>query len=87
VQAILSVQWPTRAMRSCVDGSVPAPPYVTHYNLCRVREALRTTPGVAHGIAERVSTIGDLLDATLGLEPNRPVRVARNFQVIDGGKA
>jgi hypothetical protein len=31
--------------------------YVTHYNLCRVHEALRTTPGVALGIAE-VWTIG-----------------------------
>lgn len=60
--------------------------YVTHYNLCRVHEALRTTPGVALGVADRVWTIGDLLDATLALEPNRPVRVKRNFTVIDGGK-
>lgn len=60
--------------------------YVTHYNLCRVHEALRTTPGVALGVAERVWTIGDLLDATLSLEPNRPVRVKRNFTVIEGGK-
>jgi IS1 family transposase len=61
--------------------------YVTHYNLCRVHEALRTTPGVALGVADRVWTIGDLLDATLSLEPNRPVRVTRNFTVIDGGKS
>lgn len=60
--------------------------YVTHYNLCRVHEALRTTPGVAISIADRVWTIGDLLDATLSLEPNRPARVKRNFTVIDGGK-
>ncbi|MCP1843307.1 2-methylaconitate cis-trans-isomerase PrpF [Bradyrhizobium sp. USDA 4524] len=60
--------------------------YVAHYNLCRVHEALRTTPAVALGIAERVWTIGDLLDAVLPLEPNRPVRVQRNFRVIDGGK-
>lgn len=60
--------------------------YVTHYNLCRVHEALRTTPAVALGIADRVWTIGDLLDATLSLEPNRPVRVKRNFRVIEGGK-
>lgn len=59
--------------------------YVTHYNLCRVHEALRTTPGVALGVADRVWTIGDLLDATLSLEPNRPVRVKRHFKVIDGG--
>lgn len=60
--------------------------YVTHYNLCRVHEALRTTPGVALGVADRVWTIGDLLDATLAIEPNRPVRVKRNFTVIDGGR-
>jgi hypothetical protein len=60
--------------------------YVTHYNLCRVHEALRTTPGVALGVADRVWTIGDLIDAVLPLEPNRPVRVRRNFTVIDGGK-
>src|SRR5258708_17880465 len=61
--------------------------YVAHYNLCRVHEALRTTPGVALGVADRVWTIGDLLDATLAIEPNRPVRTVRKFTVIDGGKA
>lgn len=60
--------------------------YVTHYNLCRVHEALRTTPGVALGVTDRVWTIGDLLDATLAIEPNRPARVKRNFTVIDGGR-
>jgi IS1 family transposase len=60
--------------------------YVSHYNLCRVHEALRTTPAVALGIADRVWTIGDLIDAVLPLEPNRPVRVRRNFTVIEGGK-
>ncbi|HEX7924126.1 MAG TPA: hypothetical protein VF583_24420 [Bradyrhizobium sp.] len=61
-------------------------PYVAHDNLCRVHDALRTEPAVALGIAERIWTIGDLLDAVLPLEPNRPVRVTRNFIVIDGGK-
>ena len=60
--------------------------YVSHYNLCGVHEALRTTPAAALGIAERVWTIGDLIDAVLPLEPNRPVRVRRNFTVIEGGK-
>ena len=60
--------------------------YVAHYNLCRVHEALRTTPAVALGVADRVWTLGDLLDTVLALEPNRPVRVKRNFTVIDGGK-
>lgn len=61
--------------------------YVSHYNLCRVHEALRTTPAVALGVADRVWTIGDLIDAVLPLEPNRPVWVKRNFRVIDGGRA
>lgn len=60
--------------------------YVAHYNLCRVHESLRTTPAIAIGVADRVWTIGDLIDAVLPLEPNKPVRVKRNFQVIDGGK-
>jgi IS1 family transposase len=60
--------------------------YVTHYNLCRVHEALRTTPAVALGVTDRVWGIGDLLDATLSLEPNRPARIKRNFRVIEGGK-
>ena len=60
--------------------------YVTHYNLCRVHEALRTTPGVALGVADRVWTIGDLIDAVLPLEPNKPVRTVRNFRVIEGAK-
>jgi hypothetical protein len=30
--------------------------------------------------------LGDLIDAVLPLEPNKPVRVNRNFRVIDGGK-
>jgi hypothetical protein len=46
--------------------------YVAHYNLCRVHEALRTTPAVALGIAGRVWAIGDLLDAALAVEPPAP---------------
>jgi hypothetical protein len=54
--------------------------------LCRVHEALRTTPAIALGVVDRVWTIGELIDAVLPLEPNRPVRVKRNFRVIKGGK-
>jgi IS1 family transposase len=61
--------------------------YVAHYNLCRVHEALRTTPAVVLGVADRIWTIGNLIDAVLPLEPNRPVRVKRQFTVIDGGRA
>jgi IS1 family transposase len=64
--------------------------YVAHYNLCRMHEALRTTPAVALGIAERPWSIGDLLDAVLAIEPAAPTETApdrrRRFQVIEGGR-
>jgi hypothetical protein len=64
--------------------------YVTHYNMCRVHEALRTTPAVALGLADRVWTIGDLLDAALATPPIEPVTTApdrrRRFRVIEGGQ-
>jgi hypothetical protein len=63
--------------------------YVAYYNLCRVHEALRTTPAVALGIADRVWTVGDLLDAALALAPLEPTETApdrrRRFRVIEGG--
>jgi len=64
--------------------------YVTHYNMCRVHEAIRTTPAVALGIADRVWSIGDLLDAALAVAPADPTTTAperrRRFRVIEGGK-
>ncbi|MGO9049631.1 MAG: hypothetical protein ACLP19_04060 [Xanthobacteraceae bacterium] len=64
--------------------------YLAHYNLCRVHEALRSTPAMALGIADRVWTIGDLLDAALATQPITPTTTApdrrRRFRVIDGGK-
>ncbi len=64
--------------------------YVAHYNLCRVHEALRTTPAVALGIMDRVWTIGNLLDATLPLAaaeiPRAATKRRLSFTVIDGGK-
>ena len=42
--------------------------FVAHYKLCRVHESLRSTPAVALGIADRVWTIGDLLDAALATD-------------------
>lgn len=68
----------------------PLPFYVAHYNLCRVHESLRSTPAVAQGIADKVWSIGDLLDAALATQPIGPVVTApdrrRAFQVIEGGK-
>jgi IS1 family transposase len=65
--------------------------HVSFYNLCRVHETLRSTPAMALGIADRVWTIGDLLDAALAAEPPKPTPTApdrrRQFRVIDGGKA
>jgi len=64
--------------------------YVAHYNLCRVHESLRSTPAMALGIAERVWTIGELLDAALATQPIDPVVTApdrrKRFTVIDGGR-
>jgi hypothetical protein len=63
---------------------------VAHYNLCRVHESLRSTPAMALGIADRVWTISDLLDAALATQPIDPVVTApdrrKRFTVIDGGK-
>lgn len=62
--------------------------YVAHYNLCRVHEAIRTTPAVALGITDRVWTIGDLLDAALATQPitptETPTQRRRKFRVIQG---
>jgi hypothetical protein len=54
-----------------VAGWLPNPPptsdsragllvslYVTHYNLCRVHEALRTTPAKALGVVDRTWSAG-----------------------------
>jgi len=43
--------------------------HVAFYNLCRVHESLRSTPAMALGIADRVWTIGNLLDAALTAMP------------------
>jgi hypothetical protein len=65
--------------------------HVAFYNLCRVHESLRSTPAMALGIADRVWTIGDLLDAALAAEPPKSTTTApdrrRQFRVIPGGKS
>jgi IS1 family transposase len=63
--------------------------HVAFYNLCRMHEALRTTPAVALGVADSVWSIGDLIDAALATQPITPVTTApdrrKRFKVIDGG--
>lgn len=60
--------------------------YISHYNLCRVHETIRTTPAVAQGITDHVWSIGELLDASLdGAIPVFAGRRIGRFTVIDGG--
>jgi IS1 family transposase len=64
--------------------------YVAHYNLCRVHESLRSTPAMVLGIAERVWTVADLIEAALATQPIDPVVTApdrrQRFRVVQGGK-
>jgi hypothetical protein len=40
--------------------------YVAHFNLCRVHEALRMTPGLAIGITNHIWTVGELVAVAAG---------------------
>ncbi len=60
--------------------------FVSHFNLCRVHEALRVTPAMELGVADHVWTIGELIDAALsGVLPQGVGRRVGRFTVIDGG--
>ena len=62
--------------------------YVAFYNLCRTHEALRMTPAMALGIADRVWSIGDLIEAALKAVPTIPTPTPsqrrKSFRVIQG---
>ncbi len=62
--------------------------YVAFYNLCRTHEALRMTPAMALGIADRVWSIADLIEAALKAIPPvptpTPTQRRRSFRVIQG---
>jgi len=64
--------------------------HVAFYNLCRVHESLRSTPAMALGIADRVWSIDDLIEAALDAVPPLPTPAApdrrRQFRVIEGGR-
>ena len=65
--------------------------YAAHYNFCRVHETLRTTPAVASGVAERVWSLGELIEVAPSLAPvlgaelpaEAPVRAVRRDQLKD----
>lgn len=65
--------------------------YVGHYNLCRTREALRTAPAKALGVADKAWSIAQLVDAALAVAPALPTETPpdrrRKFTVIQGAKA
>jgi hypothetical protein len=62
--------------------------HVAFYNLCRTHEALRMTPAMALGIADRVWSIGDLIDAALKAVPTNPTPTPaqrrKSFWVVQG---
>jgi IS1 family transposase len=64
--------------------------YVTHYNLCRWHETIRSTPAEALGLTDHAWSIGELLDAALAVATPDPTETApdrrRRFRVIEGGK-
>jgi IS1 family transposase len=65
--------------------------YVTHYNLCRWHETIRSTPAEALGLTDHAWSIGELLDAALAVATPDPVETApdrrRRFRVIEGDKS
>ena len=62
--------------------------YVSHYNLCRVHEALRITPAMQLGVTDHIWDIGELIEAaTDGVVPEPTGRRVGNFRVIDGGQS
>jgi hypothetical protein len=80
--------WITNAFsKTLANHAAAVDLYVTHYNFCRVHEALRQTPAMALGLTDHVWTIGELIEKALANVPDdlgryKPVR----FTVIEGGK-
>ncbi len=60
--------------------------YVSHYNFCRVHEALRVTPAMQLGVTDHIWTIGELVEAAIdGVTPEPMSRKVGRFRVINGG--
>jgi IS1 family transposase len=61
--------------------------YVAHYNLCRIHEALRITPGMHLRVTDHVWTVRELVNAALTGKLAEPIgRTVGRFTVVDGGK-
>ncbi len=60
--------------------------FVSHFNFCRVHEALRMTPAMALGLTDHIWTIGELISACLSNAPKGPRKHHRRFRVIQGGR-
>jgi IS1 family transposase len=62
--------------------------YVAFYNLCKTHEALKATPAMALGIADRVWTVAELIEAALKAVPTKPAPTPAqrraSFRVIQG---
>jgi hypothetical protein len=58
--------------------------YVEHFNLCRVHETIRTTPGISIGVADHVWSIGELLDAALATQPMIRSQPAGSAATVQG---
>lgn len=57
--------------------------FIAHYNLCRVHESIRVTPGMSLGVTDHIWTIGELIDAA-----NQPDMLPERlppFSMIQGG--
>lgn len=62
--------------------------YVSHYNFCRVHEALRQTPAMALGLTDHVWTVSELIEKALANVPDDLGRRRKpvSLRVIKGGK-
>lgn len=62
--------------------------YATHYNFCRVHEALRITPAMHLGVTDHVWTISELVESALSGEMRARVERAKGgLRVIQGGRS
>ena len=61
--------------------------YVSHYNFCRVHEALRLTPAMQLGLMDHIWTVSELIEVALsGVTLEAQGRKVGRFTVIEGGK-